>query len=103
MIFRSIKQFGNWGHSGGGVSGIELVLWDRIGKVYGVLCYHFLGGKYRDRVRLYADTPEPEEPMPEAYAERVKGRMDLGLTYGTTPNSTSGSPTAARTSNYRKG
>ena len=81
MIFRSIKQFGNWGRSGGGVSGIELALWDLIGKVYGVPCYQFLGGKYRDKVRLYADTPEPEEPTPEAYAERVKGRMDLGLTF----------------------
>ena len=81
MIFRSIKQFGNWGRSGGGVSGIELALWDLIGKVYGVPCYQFLGGKYRDKVRLYADTPEPEEPTPETYAERVKGRMDLGLTF----------------------
>ena len=25
--------------------------------------------------------PEPEEPTPEGYAERVKGRMDLGLTF----------------------
>lgn len=81
MIFRSIKQFGNWGRSGGGVSGIELALWDLIGKIYGVPCYQFLGGKYRDKVRLYADTPEPEEPTPAAYAERVKGRMDLGLTF----------------------
>ena len=81
MIFRSIKQFGSWGRSGGGVSGIELALWDLIGKVYGVPCYQFLGGKYRDKVRLYADTPEPEEPTPTAYAERVKGRMALGLTF----------------------
>ena len=81
MIFRSLKQFGNWGRSGGGVSGIELALWDLIGKVYGVPCYQFLGGKYRDKVRLYADTPEPKEPTPQAYAERVKGRMDLGLTF----------------------
>ena len=81
MIFRSIKQFGNWGREGGGVSGIELALWDLVGKVYGVPCYQLLGGKYRDKVRLYADTPEPEEPTPEGYAERVKGRMDLGLTF----------------------
>jgi L-alanine-DL-glutamate epimerase-like enolase superfamily enzyme len=81
MIFRSMKQFGNWGREGGGVSGIELALWDLVGKVYGVPCYQLLGGKYRDKVRLYADTPEPEEPTPEGYAERVKGRMDLGLTF----------------------
>lgn len=81
MLFRSMKQFGNWGREGGGVSGIELALLDLVGKVYGVPCYQLLGGKYRDTIRLYADTPEPAEPTPEAYAERVKGRMDLGLTF----------------------
>jgi L-alanine-DL-glutamate epimerase-like enolase superfamily enzyme len=57
MIVRAIKKFGNWGREGGGVSGIELALWDLVGKVYGVPCYQFLGGKYRDKVRIYADTP----------------------------------------------
>ena len=81
MIFRSIKKFGNWGREGGGVSGIELALWDLVGKVYGIPCYQLLGGKYRDKIRLYADTPEPAEPTPASYAARVKGRMDLGLTF----------------------
>jgi len=60
MIFRAIKQFGGAGRQGGGVSGIEIALWDLVGKIYGVPCYQFLGGKYRDRVRLYADTPAAE-------------------------------------------
>jgi L-alanine-DL-glutamate epimerase-like enolase superfamily enzyme len=81
MIFRTIKRFGNWGREGGGVSGIEIALWDLVGKVYGVPCYQFLGGKYRDRVRIYADTPPPEEPTPEAYVQRVLGRKALGLTF----------------------
>jgi L-alanine-DL-glutamate epimerase-like enolase superfamily enzyme len=81
MIFRAMKQFGNWGREGGGVSGIELALWDLVGKVYGVPCYQLLGGKYRDKIRLYADTPEPEEPTPEGYAEGVKDRLDRGLTF----------------------
>jgi L-alanine-DL-glutamate epimerase-like enolase superfamily enzyme len=81
MIFRAMKPFGNWGREGGGVSGIEIALWDLIGKVYGVPCYQFLGGKYRDKIRIYADTPEPEEPTPEAYAQRVLGRKQMGLTF----------------------
>ena len=81
MIFRAIKRFGNWGREGGGVSGIELALWDLVGKVYGVPCYQFLGGKYRDKIRLYADTPTPSEPTPEAYVERVLGRVEMGLTF----------------------
>src|SRR5579859_2488833 len=47
MIFRAIKQFGSWGREGGGVSGIEIALWDLVGRIYGVPCYQFLGGKYR--------------------------------------------------------
>ena len=81
MLFRQIKKFGNWGREGGGVSGIEIALWDLVGKVYGVPCYQFLGGKYRDKVRIYADTPAPEEATPEGYVERIKGRMALGLTF----------------------
>ncbi len=66
---------------GGGVSGIELALWDLIGKVYGVPCYQFLGGKYRDRIRIYADTPQPSTPTPEGYVERVLGRQAMGITF----------------------
>lgn len=81
MIFRDMKRFGSWGREGGGVSGIEIALWDLIGKVYGVPCYQFLGGKYRDKVRLYADTPAAHTPTPEGYVERVNGRMAKGLTF----------------------
>ncbi|MBA3946300.1 MAG: mandelate racemase/muconate lactonizing enzyme family protein [Herpetosiphonaceae bacterium] len=81
MIFRAIKQFGSWGREGGGVSGIEIALWDLIGKIYGVPCYQFLGGKYRDRVRLYADTPAPDEPTPEGYRAAMQHRKALGLTF----------------------
>jgi L-alanine-DL-glutamate epimerase-like enolase superfamily enzyme len=81
MIFRAIKHFGASGREGGGVSGIEIALWDLIGKVYGVPCYQFLGGKYRDKIRIYADTPAPAEPTPEGYAKRVQGRKEMGLTF----------------------
>ena len=81
LLFRAMKHYGNWGREGGGVSGLEIALWDLVGKVYGVPCYQLLGGKYRDKVRIYADTPVPEEPTPEAYVERVLGRKAMGLTF----------------------
>jgi L-alanine-DL-glutamate epimerase-like enolase superfamily enzyme len=80
MIFNAIKIYGNQRTEGSGVSGIEMALWDLVGRVYGVPCYQFLGGKYRDSVRLYADTPSPDVPTPEQYAERVLGRKEMGLT-----------------------
>jgi L-alanine-DL-glutamate epimerase-like enolase superfamily enzyme len=81
FLFKTIRRFGNWGREGGGVSGIEIALWDLVGKIYGVPCYQFLGGKHRDRVRLYGDTPAPKQPTPEGYAKAVRTRMDMGLTF----------------------
>jgi gluconate/galactonate dehydratase len=37
------------------ISGVETALWDIVGKHYGLPVYQFLGGKYRERVRIYAD------------------------------------------------
>src|SRR5215469_15331344 len=37
------------------ISDIELALWDLAGKVQGVPVWALLGGRFRDRVRLYAD------------------------------------------------
>lgn len=53
-----------WAASGAGsmggivynaISGIEAALWDVVGKHYGMPVYQLLGGKYRDRVCIYAD------------------------------------------------
>jgi gluconate/galactonate dehydratase len=55
-LFRRIKQFGGHGRQGGGVSAVEIALWDLAGKAYGVPVYQMLGGRFRDRVRVYCDT-----------------------------------------------
>ena len=55
-LFRRIKQFGWHSHQGGGVSGIEVALWDLAGKAYGVPVWQMLGGKFRDEIRVYCDT-----------------------------------------------
>lgn len=35
------------------MSGVEIALWDLAGKLLGVPAYRLLGGKFRDRIRLY--------------------------------------------------
>ena len=58
MIFKTIKQFGGQSRQGGGVCGVEMALWDIVGKAYNVPAWQLLGGRYRDKIRLYADTPK---------------------------------------------
>lgn len=89
-IFRKIKQFGHQARQVGGVCGIKMALWDLAGKAYGVPAYQMLGGKFRDKAPLYADTTEGAaglqgQPgkLPDGIlaGQRPKGRMDLGITY----------------------
>ncbi|GAB4118860.1 MAG: mandelate racemase/muconate lactonizing enzyme family protein [Roseiflexaceae bacterium] len=77
-IFRKIKQFGHHARQGGGVCGVEMALMDLAGKAYGVPAYALAGGKFRDEVRMYCDTPN--EPTGEAMGHRLKERMDKGFT-----------------------
>jgi L-alanine-DL-glutamate epimerase-like enolase superfamily enzyme len=80
MIFKIIKQFGGQGRQAGGVCAVEMALWDIAGKAYGVPTYQLLGGKYRNNVRLYADTPEGKSR--EEQIERIKYRtQEQGYTW----------------------
>ena len=59
---------------------VEEALWDIAGKVYGVPIYQMLGGKFRDKIRIYADTEETKDVM--EYAQRLKARKEeMGLTW----------------------
>src|SRR5215510_2850283 len=78
-IFRKIKQFGGDARQGGGVCGVEMALWDLAGKAYGVPVYQMLGGKFRDKIRCYADTTESDDP--KVYGERLKKRKEQGFTW----------------------
>jgi len=87
QIFKSIKQFGGQSRQAGGVCGVEMALWDICGKAYNVPAWQLLGGRYRDKVRLYADTPEAGSPAEQKklmdYRINDQGytwlKMDLGI------------------------
>ena len=80
QIFKRVKQFGFHGRQGGGVCGVEMALWDLAGKAYNVPAYQLIGGKYRDKVRLYADTPEEKDIS--VFAAKLKDRVEVkGFTF----------------------
>ena len=78
-IFRKIKQFGFHARQGGGVCGVEMALWDLAGKAYGVPVYQMLGGKFRDKVRIYCDTTSSRDP--KVFGQRLKERREQGYTW----------------------
>lgn len=80
MLFKLMRQFGGHARQGGGVSGVEMALWDLCGKAYNVPVWQLLGGRYRDKVRIYADTPEAASF--DEFKAKVKHRLeDQGMTW----------------------
>lgn len=77
-LFRKIKQFGHHGRQGGGVCGVEMALMDLAGKAYDVPAYMLAGGKFRDQIRMYCDTPN--EPTGEAMGKKLVERREQGFT-----------------------
>ncbi len=76
-LFRKIKQFGHHARQAGGVCGIEMALMDLAGKVYDVPAYQLAGGKFRDRILCYCDTPSEKSGI--AMGKRLRERMNQGF------------------------
>lgn len=64
------------------LSAIETALWDLAGKALDLPVYQLLGGKFRDRMRLYMDTAlyQHRLPGPEQFAEAAKEAAEMGFT-----------------------
>ncbi len=58
LAFMGHGQVGTVG--GGAMSGIEMALWDIKGKVLGQPVWNLLGGRFRDRIRVYGHAKTPE-------------------------------------------
>ena len=62
------------------ISGIEIALWDLLGRAHGLPISTFFGGRFRDKVRVYADCHAGETPDPASYAEKAKAIVAEGFT-----------------------
>ena len=72
-VMLNIRRMGSFKPWGSAVSAIEMALWDITGKAHGLPVYKLLGGKVRDKVRVYNGAIR--FPMtgqsPEDYAENM--------------------------------
>jgi galactonate dehydratase len=63
------------------LTGVETALWDIAGKALGVPVYQLLGGKVRDRIRVYCDSGAREMiPGDEKSKERIHQIQEMGFT-----------------------
>ncbi len=73
-VMLKIRRLGAFKPWGSAVSAIEVALWDIAGKAAGLPIYKLLGGKIRDRVRVYNGAVRfpLRDQSPEAYAENIQ-------------------------------
>jgi L-alanine-DL-glutamate epimerase-like enolase superfamily enzyme len=62
------------------ISGVELALWDLVGRALGTPIHTLFGGRFRDRVRVYCDFHAGEERTPESCAARAREVVGAGYT-----------------------
>ena len=84
--FERIRTSGVFAGAQGGqyvtaLTGVEIALWDIAGKALGLPVYQLLGGKVRDRVRVYCDSGNREMiPGDERSIARMHEIQNLGFT-----------------------
>ena len=62
------------------LTAVETALWDLAGKALGLPVYQLLGGKFRDKIRVYMDTAlyQSNLPEPKEFAAAAREAVDMG-------------------------
>ena len=86
-LFEDIRKSGFFQGAQSGMyvavlTAIETALWDLAGKALDVPVYQLLGGKFRDKIRVYMDTAlyQNRLPKPEDFAVAAREAVDMGFT-----------------------
>ena len=86
-LFEDIRKSGFFEGAQSGMyvavlSAVETALWDLAGKALDLPVYQLLGGKFRDKIRVYMDTAlyQSRLPTPEDFAKSAREAVDMGFT-----------------------
>lgn len=87
MLFEDIRRSGFFEGAQSGMyiavlTAVETALWDLAGKALGLPVYQLLGGKFRDKIRVYMDTAlyQNRLPQPADFAASAREAVDMGFT-----------------------
>lgn len=61
------------------ISGVEMAMWDIVGKYFNTPVYNLFGGKMRDRVKMYANGWFSGAKTPENFAAKARETVALGV------------------------
>jgi len=85
-LFETIRKSGFFQGAQSGMyvavlSAIETALWDLAGKALNVPVYQLLGGKFRDKIRVYCDTAlyQRNLPKPKDFADAALKAKSMGF------------------------
>jgi galactonate dehydratase len=85
-LFESIRRQGFFQGAQSGMyiavlSAVETALWDLAGKALNVPVYQLLGGKFRDKIRVYCDTAlyQTNLPQPKDFADAATRAKQMGF------------------------
>ncbi len=85
-LFEDIRRSGFFQGAQSGMyiavlSAVESALWDLAGKALGVPVYQLLGGKFRDKIRVYCDTAlyQSNLPTPKDFANSALEAKKMGF------------------------
>ena len=85
-LFEDIRRSGFFEGAQSGMfisvlTAVESALWDLAGKALDLPVYQLLGGKFRDKIRVYQDTAlyQSRLPQPSAFAAAAKNAVEKGF------------------------
>ncbi|MBI2964640.1 MAG: mandelate racemase/muconate lactonizing enzyme family protein [Chloroflexi bacterium] len=79
-LFTGFSSLGNRGFASALISAVDIALWDIRGKQLGLPVYELLGGRFRDRLILYANGWFQDCETPDDFARNAKAEVKKGHT-----------------------